>query len=164
MILRIIWGEIYKIWATELWPDRISPIEPNSAMVFNCPGQYDIKNMKTAPTFLGFVRSGQILGVTSGHACVDRSYRIRGTWVHSTLRGSGIAYKLIDQIVKQGISEQTDFAWTMPRVGASLKMFTKLGFQPVSDTHKTETGQNVYSRLDYANFHVPDIRPVRVFD
>lgn len=152
------------IWSTELWPNRTSAIESNSAMIFNQPGKYDIANMRTNPTFLGFVRNSHLLGVTSGHACADNSYRIRGTWVHESLRGTGVAHGLIEKIVKQGISENTDFAWTMPRMGASIKMFTKLGFHPVSDVYQTETGDNTYCRLNYTDFHIPDVRPVGIFN
>lgn len=163
-ITQITWDEIYKIWKNELWPGRTSSIEPNSAMIFNKPGFYDIANMKTPATFLGIIIESTILGVTSGHSCSDNSYRIRGTWVHPSLRGTGVAHALVEQIVKQGINEKTNFAWTIPRVGASVKMFSKLGFEVVSEIHTTETAENVYSQLHYSNFHIPSVRPAGIFD
>lgn len=43
MIRSISWPEIHKIWNTELWPNRTSAIEPNSAMLYL--NGYDISNL-----------------------------------------------------------------------------------------------------------------------
>lgn len=162
MIREISWNDISYIWKTYLWPGRTSKIESNSAMVFNQPGIYKIENMYTTPTFVGCYHDGRLIGVSSGHRCVDNTYRIRGTWLDCRYRGNGIAQQLIAYLVEVGIKEKTKFAWTVPRVGASLIMFTRLGFETVSNQFPSETGENVYSKLDYPNFHIPSIAPLRV--
>jgi|VirMetMinimDraft_7_1064189.scaffolds.fasta_scaffold79736_2 GNAT superfamily N-acetyltransferase len=162
MIKQIAWDEIYPIWETFLWPQRSSKIESNSAMVFNQPGIYRIENMHTLPTFVGYYLDSQLIGVSSGHRCIDNSYRIRGTWLNESHRGNGIAQQLIAVLIDTGIKENTQFAWTIPRVGASSTMFARMGFETVSDEFSTETGTNVYSKLDYTNFHISGVTPLRV--
>lgn len=162
MIKQISWEQISHIWETFLWPQRTSKIESNSAMMFNQPGVYRIENMHTTPVFLGYYCNARLVGVSSGHRCMDNSYRIRGTWLDELYRGNGFAQQLIASLVNLGMEENTTFAWTMPRVGASSKMFSRLGFNIVSEQFSSETGTNVYSRLDYANFHISNVTPFRI--
>jgi len=62
----ITFDEIYPIWSTYLWPDRLSDITPNSAMCF-LEG-YDSFNMEKPPTFFAIFINGEIAGVNSGHS------------------------------------------------------------------------------------------------
>jgi hypothetical protein len=67
MIKSLFWKEILPIWQTQLWPNRISAIEPNSAMVYK--SGYDMYNMNTIPTFFGYYVDDKLVGVNSGHGC-----------------------------------------------------------------------------------------------
>jgi len=139
MIQKITWGEIFKIWSTELWPNRNSPIESNSAMEF-LEG-YDISNMIPRPTFFGYIIDSKIVGVNSGHRCSDNSYRSRGLWVHLNYRKQGIGQLLLQATVGQAVEEKTKMIWSYPRK-TSWPTYSKVGFKLASEWHASETSES----------------------
>lgn len=143
MIVELTWGEIFKIWREELWPNRSDPIEANSAMVFNKPGQYDIKNMHTPALFFGIKNDNSIIAVLSGHMCADNSYRIRGFWTAPSYRNQGFGSKLIAHHINQAKTEQAEFVWAFPRL-SSVRLFEKQNFVMVSRTQ-----DNFYVKLGF---------------
>jgi GNAT superfamily N-acetyltransferase len=142
MIIEIDFDTIFKVWSDELWKERASPIESNSAMCFL--GGYDIENMRTKPTFLAYSIDGKIAGVNSGHYCKnDNSYRSRGLFVFENYRGRGIGTKLLIATVEKGVKENAKFVWSYPRL-SSWKTYQNAGFNLVTDWAKSELGDNAY--------------------
>lgn len=143
MIISISWEEIRFIWQQHLWPNRISAIEPTSAMC--CLGGYDIKNTESIPSFFGYVRDNKIVGVNSGHACPsDSTYRSRGLWVDPLFRGQGIGQTLLTAVINQGQSEGYNTVWSYPRQ-TSWKTYQSVGFTLISDWQPSETSDaNAY--------------------
>jgi ribosomal protein S18 acetylase RimI-like enzyme len=145
MIKRITWEEILVIWQKELWLNRSSPIESNSAM--NFLSGYDMGNMATRPTFFGYIIDEKIIGVNSGHGCRDGSYRSRGLWVHPNCRKKGIGRSLLQEAVNQGMKEQCKMIWSYPRQ-SSWPTYSGVGFKLASDWQPSETSEsNAYVKL-----------------
>lgn len=138
MIKIISWEEIKHIWHFHLWPERISAIEPTSAM--NYLKGYDIKNMGAGPTFFGYFMNQSLVGVNSGHRCADNSYRSRGLWVNEQNRGDGIGKKLLLATIQQGRNEMTEFIWSYPRK-TSWFVYKSVGFIRTSHWSKSETSE-----------------------
>jgi GNAT superfamily N-acetyltransferase len=145
MIKRITWEEILEIWQKELWPERSSPIESNSAMKFL--SDYDMRNMITRPSFFGYHIDKKIVGVNSGHKCSDNSYRSRGLWVHLDYRKKGIGRLLLQETINQGIKEQCTMIWSYPRK-SSWPTYSSVGFELASAWQISETSEsNAYAKL-----------------
>jgi len=140
---KITFEEILPIWQNELWPEtvRSSPIESTSAMcLFGrwVPDDveefrleepfYDLENMKFTPTFWGCFVDDQLVGVNSGHMCLDKQYRSRGLWVNPNYRRSGIAQKLLIKTATQGYLEGADLCWSYPRY-ESRHAYANVGFK-----------------------------------
>ena len=146
MIKIIDWPTILNIWENFLWPNRVSAIETNSAMVYL--HGYDMKNMSTTPTFYGYELDGKIVGVNSGHLCGDNSYRSRGLYVFPEYRNRGIGVKLLSATIKQADAEKANMVWSLPRK-TSWNTYSKAGFILSSAWHPTETSdENAYCMVN----------------
>lgn len=139
MIKAISWEKILKIWSKELWPNRNSPIETNSAMCFL--NGYDMNNMTKTPTFFGYFVNNKIVGVNSGHMCGDNSYRSRGLWVNPEFRNQGIGTLLLKETILQAEKESAKFIWSYPRK-SSWNTYFKAGFELSSEWEKSETSDS----------------------
>ena len=146
MLEIIEWKVVLPIWQTQLWPNRKSPIEPVSAMCFL--GNYDMDNMLVKPTFFGYYKNGQLVGVNSGHSCPrSNSYRSRGLWVHPQHRRQGIGKALLEITVAEGFNTEHDMIWSFPRK-TSWPTYQSTGFQLSSDWLPSETSDlNAYCSL-----------------
>lgn len=145
MIVNLSFEEIYPFWKNYLWSDRISKIETHSAMLFL--SGFDLKNFNYKPSFFGYTINNQIVGVNSGHYCLDDSYRSRGLFVLKEYRKQGIGVKLLTRTIEQGKHENAKLVWSLPRLD-SWKTYEAAGFNLVSDWHKTETSTNAYCRIN----------------
>jgi GNAT superfamily N-acetyltransferase len=145
MISNITFDTINEIWSKELWPDRKSPITPTSAM--NYLNGYDLVNMQYEPSFIAYKLGGKIIGVNSGHMCMDGSYRSRGLFVYPEYRKQGIGVQLLLATIDQGKSESANFVWSYPR-NTSWETYKKAGFVLTSDWEYSETGINAFCRID----------------
>ena len=142
MIKQITFVEIYQIWSVHLWPHRSSPIESNSAMVFL--GGFDLTNMTTKPTFFGYFIDDVLVGVNSGHKCVDNSYRSRGVFVFPEFRKRQIGQRLLEATIEQGQIEGCNFVWSYPRK-SSWNTYKAAGFILAGVWEKSETSEaNAY--------------------
>jgi GNAT superfamily N-acetyltransferase len=145
MIKQISWKEILAVWQKELWPNRLSPIESNSAMKFLLG--YDMRNMITTPSFFGYVVDNKIIGVNSGHGCSDQTYRSRGLWVHPNYRRRGIGRLLLQETIDRGIQEQSKMIWSYPRQ-SSWPTYFRVGFKLASEWKTSETSdKNAFANL-----------------
>jgi GNAT superfamily N-acetyltransferase len=145
MIKRITWKQIFPIWKNDLWPNRQSPIEPNSAMNFLFG--YDMENMESVPTFFGYFVDKKIVGVNSGHRCSDNSYRSRGLWVYTDYRSQGIGQLLLKATIDQAVHEKCSMIWSYPRF-TSWPTYSRVGFNLASEWNPSETN----SKNAFANF------------
>ncbi len=141
MIVVLDYDDIYQVWQKYLWPDRKSDITQTSAMSFL--GGYDSDNMSYAPTFFGYVENGVLLGVNSGHKCVDNSYRSRGLYVFPEARKKGIGSKLLIATIEQGKLASAEFVWSYPKQ-TSWTVYQKAGFNLSSPWEISELGLNAY--------------------
>jgi GNAT superfamily N-acetyltransferase len=149
MIKEITFDEIYKIWRNNLWPNRNSPIESNSAMIFL--GGYTMDNMHTQPTHFGYFVNDVLVGVNSGHKCADNSYRSRGVYVFPEFRQQGIGKKLLVASIQKAIQEQCLFAWSYPKK-TSWNTYVSAGYNLASDWEKSETSDaNAYCKIILTN-------------
>lgn len=139
MIEVITWEEIHDIWSTKLWTNRVSPIKPNSAMCY-LQG-HDMFNMQTLPTFFACKIDNEIVGVNSGHATINNSYRSRGLWVDPVFRKQGIGKALLLATISQAVNENSNMIWSLPRQ-TSWNTYKSAGFELGSDWFKTETSDN----------------------
>ena len=145
MIKFLSWEEILPIWKTQLWPSRISAIEPNSAMSYK--SGYDMYNMNTTSSFFGYYVNDELVGVNSGHSCLDNMYRSRGLWVDPEHRGKGIGRQLLIETINQAKHEGSDMIWSFPK-RTSWKTYNSVGFELTSDWQKSETSdENAYCIL-----------------
>lgn len=142
----ITFDEIYPIWSTYLWPDRLSDITPNSAMCF-LEG-YDSFNMERPPTFFAIFINGEIAGVNSGHMCKDLQYRSRGLFVFEKFRGKNLGRDLLLATIDQARKEDATMCWSYPRK-SSWKSYLAAGFELASDWEGSETSDaNAYCKID----------------
>lgn len=141
MIVVLDYDDIYHVWKNHLWPDRKTDITPTSAMTFL--GGYDSNNMSYTPTFFGYVENGVLLGVNSGHKCVDNSYRSRGLYVFPEARKKGIGSKLLIAIIEQGRLDSANFVWSYPKQ-SSWPTYERVGFRLSSLWEISELGFNAY--------------------
>lgn len=139
MIKHISWEQILNIWSTELWPNRNSPIETNSAMCFL--NGHDMDNMVKTPAFFGYFVNKKIVGVNSGHMCGDGSYRSRGLWVKPEFRNQGMGTLLLKETIDQAKKESAEFIWSYPRK-SSWNTYSNAGFNLASDWEKSETSDS----------------------
>lgn len=147
MIVKIDYEIIYHIWANYLWKNRISPIEPVSAML--CDGTYDMQNFNYTPTFFGYYIDNKLVGVNSGHMCCDDSYRSRGLYVFESCRKQGIGQKLLLATIDQGNLENAKYVWSYPKQ-ESFNTYQRVGFNLVSDWRLDESGFNGFCKLTLA--------------
>lgn len=145
MISMISFKEIFPIWKNYLWPDRKSEITSNSAMCFR--NGYDLYNMNTQASFLGYFISDMLVGVNSGHMCKDLQYRSRGLFVFEAYRGLGIGRELLSATINQAKLENAKMIWSYPRK-TSWKTYESAGFKLVTEWQKSETSDdNAYCML-----------------
>ena len=146
MVESISWEEIYVIWRNQLWPNRSSDITPTSAMIYL--GGYDLENLNYTPTFFGYKIDKTIVGVNSGHMCMNGLYRSRGLYVFENFRGRGIGKLLLKATISQAIKEHSKLCWSVPR-NTSWTTYEGAGFKLSSSWFKTEThDSNAYCYIN----------------
>ncbi len=142
-ICDISWNEIYNVWHSQLWPNRVSAIETHSAMLYL--GGHDNDNFKFKPHYIGYFLDNKLIGVNSGHKTTDGGYRSRGLWVHPDHRGKGIGQMLLRQIIE--FKGNAFFVWSFPRQ-TSWSTYQQVGFERTSDWQASETSEaNAYCKL-----------------
>ena len=120
---KITWDQILHVWKEHL-PNM--SLETNSAMcLFLNYGTalsksweepvYDLQNMEFTPTFWGAFYNDKLVGVNSGHMCIDKLYRSRGLFVFPEYRGFGIGQKLLMKTIAQAIHEKAIVCWSYPK-------------------------------------------------
>lgn len=146
MISNISFDEISSIWSQRLWPNRKSPIETHSAMLFKS-SDVAMGNFLLPAWYHGIYDLGVLAGVNSGHMCIDGSARSRGLYVFPEYRGKGYGRVLLRATIDQATKEGALFAWSFPR-DTSWKTYESAGFTLVSDWQRSETSAaNAYCKI-----------------
>lgn len=145
MIKIVDFYTVYEIWVNYLWPDRHSTIEPTSSMRFM--GGYDLKNMNFTPTFFAYYIGENVVGVNSGHMCINQEYRSRGLYVFPDYRKNGIGTELLLKTIEQGKSENAKMIWSYPKL-QSWSTYKNAGFSLSTDWEHSELGLNAYCKRD----------------
>ena len=147
-IRQISFEQILPIWKNELWPDRVSPIESCSSMVYLDNSYTD--NFSLPAWFLGCFVDSTIVGVNSGHMCVDGSARSRGLWVNSAYRNNSIGKTLLVETTKIAVIHGATSIWSFPRK-SSFSTYAKAEFTQTSQWQESETSEaNAYCVLSLA--------------
>lgn len=126
-IQQISYDECIVLWQL-LWADRVSPIEPTSAMMLpnnDCHRLYS--NEVGTPTFLGAFENGVLVGVNSLHPVSD-TIRSRGLYVVGEYRGLKIGQKLLEKTIEMGDGK---LVWSFPKQEA-LNTYLRSGFSVAS--------------------------------
>ena len=146
-IEHISWNQIVRIWQTQLWPHRTSPIETHSAMTWpfdNSQEAYDMSVFNYPAFFLGVFYNKDLVGVNSCHLSSPSHFRSRGLWVDPNHRSKGLAQMLFAETQQLAKTNNADMIWSMPRKTA-LKSYQHFGFNTVGDFFGTETADaNIY--------------------
>ena len=122
-VKKITWDQVLPVWEEHL-PNM--SLETNSAMcLFLNYGTalsksweepvYDLQNMEFTPTFWGAFYNDKLVGINSGHMCIDKLYRSRGLFVFPEYRGFGIGQKLLMKTIAQAIHEKAIVCWSYPK-------------------------------------------------
>lgn len=146
-IIDLTWDLIYPIWRDRLWPNRVSPIEPASAIKYL--GGIDMDNTLHQPCLFGMEVDDTIVGVNSVIECADGGYRSRGLWVNPDYRKQQIAKKLLEHAIDIARSNSAYYIWSMPRQSA-WPAYRSAGFIQSSDwfDKDVEFGPNCFVRKD----------------
>ncbi len=119
--------QILPYWRDNLWPERISPIEPFS--LINEDGKIDLKLQNSRVFFWKAVQlnSNDIIGCNSACLTSELAIRSRGIWIHPNFRRAGIATNLAHALFKTAFDLKCSKVWTMARQ-QSWPFYQKLGF------------------------------------
>ena len=136
---KITWEEILPMWQEHL--SNMS-LEANSAMnllndrklsedtenpIWIDVHSYDLQNMETTPTFWGAFHNDKLVGVNSGHMCLNKLYRSRGLFVLPEYRNLMIAQKLLMKTISQASHEKAVACWSYPKQSVE-KVYRHQGF------------------------------------
>ena len=162
------------MWVEHLWPNRTDAIESNSAMnllderqlskdtehpLWENVQTYDLENMKTTPTFWGAFHNDKLVGVNSGHMCIDKLYRSRGLFVLSEYRNLQIAQKLLMKTISQAKHEGAIACWSFPKQSVE-KVYLRQDLISAGP----EFFFNYVESLSSKGEIIVNIKAVRVFD
>lgn len=146
----ITWEEILPMWRDHLWLNRITPIEPVSAMRYL--GGYDMLNMESTPYFQGMVIDDQLVGVNSGHETGNGQFRSRGLYILPAHRGQRLGSHLLLYTISIAKTLNCNTVWSFPRE-SSLITYEMAGFCKTSYWMQdgVEFGPNCYvlHNIDY---------------
>jgi len=145
-IIEIDFETISSIWRDDLWPGRLSPIETHSAML-HLYTEYDMGNFLLPVWYHGYIVDEELIGVNSGHMCVDGSVRSRGLWVYPKYRGNSYGKQLLLATIASARTYNATSVWSYPRK-SSWPTYKSAGFILTSDWGKSETSEaNAYCYL-----------------
>ncbi len=130
-------AEILPLWARQLWPDRISKIEPTSAI--DSSGAISLSLLNEKSYFWKIEVGHKIIGVIGAQDTHLNEFRSRGLWVDSEYRKFGIGTLLLNTVVDKAQKMNKSTIWSMPRA-SSIGFYQKLGFQIKSEIQGYEYG------------------------
>lgn len=142
-IVEIDFETILPFWDKYLWPNRISDIEPYSAMTLD--QKYDASYKDMNKIFLAGYVGDTIVAVNSVHLCGDEYARSRGLWVDPTFRGNGYGVEMLKETCVAANRMGATMIWSFPRQ-TSFKTYSIAGFSQLSKwLEDGEFGPNCYA-------------------
>lgn len=134
MIKDVTYEEVIPLW-NKLWEQRVSPIEPVSAMRLPTKEELAIDpsircyhDDIDSATFLGIYDGKRLVAVNSFHRVGGMS-RSRGLYVEPEYRGQGYGYHLLRETWRRCVVKPL---WSYPKYEA-LHVYVNAGFRVVSD-------------------------------
>ena len=147
-VSEITYSQILPIWKYFLWPGR-QDIEYSSAMLYLNKDNYSLENFKLPVFYFGIFNESNIIGVNSGHVCIDNSFRSRGLWVNPNYRRQGLGVTLLNATLDKGKELNCAFCWSLPRK-TSWPAYEKSGFILTSEWSASDTSEaNAYCIFNY---------------
>jgi GNAT superfamily N-acetyltransferase len=142
-VKEIDWLTIEKVWRLNLWPGRVSAIEPFSAMRF-MDDKYDMDFSRTPRAFLGGFVGDILVAVNSVHLAEKYMARSRGLWVAPEHRGHHHGRVLLKETNTLAEQMGAEAIWSFSRQN-SIKTYESAGFIRVSSwLGHGEFGPNAY--------------------
>lgn len=151
-ILKTDFETVFPFWRKCLWPNRIEPIEPTSALLFK--DGID-RNYQSAEVF--FVKAevgGEIIGVCSGQRTGLKEFRSRGLWVSKNYRSRGIGSKLFLEVEREAQKRGCLNLWTLAR-HSSKDFYLKMGMKNYGKTNDFEYGPHFWMSKKIKNLMTP---------
>lgn len=143
IIKQIDFEEIKTVWASKLWPNRVSPIKSYSAMLFM--GDSSGKFSEQPTRFLAGYINDKIVAVNSLHLAERYMARSRGLWVDENYRGQGLGIKILNASSDLAQELNAQAIWSFPRQ-SSIKTYLGAGFIQTSQwLDDGEFGPNCYA-------------------
>ena len=143
IVKQIPFETILSIWKNQLWPGRVSSIEPFSAMMFM--GDYTSSFAKLPQIFLGGYKDDKLVAVNSLHLAEKYMARSRGLWVDPDFRGNGYGTKILIETSVYAKTLGADAIWSFPRQ-SSIKTYESAGYIQISSwLDDGEFGPNCYA-------------------
>ena len=145
LIKEIDFDTIEQIWSTQLWPGRVSAIEPYSAMRF-MDDKYEGAFSTQPQVFLGgFLEGDSVpIAVNSMHLAEKYMARSRGLWVSPKHRGVGFGPLILGATNDRAKELGADAIWSFSRQ-SSISSYEKAGYIRVSSwMNHGEFGPNAY--------------------
>ena len=135
---------IEDVWRNKLWPNRNSPIEPYSEMMF-MHDTYNVTFANQPRTFLGGYINDKLIAVNSIHLAEKYLARSRGIWVDPNYRGKGYGIQLLRATSSKAKELSAEAIWSFPRK-SSFATYEKAGYTQMSSwLDHGEFGPNCYA-------------------
>ena len=114
-----------------LWAERVSPIEPTSAMILpaDLKGR-EYSNLIGEPVFLGMYKNGELIAVNSFHEVGENLERSRGLFVLPEHRGFGYGTLLLQETLSWRNPDKIMFSFPKEEAVTS---YIRAGFKVVSE-------------------------------
>ena len=142
-IQEINFPTIERVWRYNLWPGRVSAIEPYSAMCF-MDDKYNISFASAPQVFLGGFINERLIADNSLHLAEKYMARSRGLWVDPEYRGNCYGQTMLEETCLRAATLGADAIWSFSRK-TSIKSYLAAKFvQTSSWMDHGEFGPNAY--------------------
>lgn len=147
LVKEIDFATIEHIWRTQLWPGRVSAIEPFSTMRF-MDDKYDMSFADRQQVFLGGFfeedRFNNLVAVNSLHLAESYMARSRGLWLAPKLRGMGLGKQMLVATNDRARELGAEAIWSFSRK-SSIRTYEDAGYIRTSSwMDHGEFGPNAY--------------------
>lgn len=143
LVKEIDFATIEHIWRTQLWPGRVSAIEPYSAMRF-MDDKYDGSFADRPQIFLGVFVDDKLIAVNSLHLAEAYMARSRGLWVDPKQRGNSYGSGILSITGDYAKDLGAEAIWSFSRK-TSIRSYEGAGYTRTSSwMDHGEFGPNAY--------------------
>ncbi len=132
---------VFPIWRNNLWPERESPIEATSALLFK--GGIDMSYKSHEAFFLKMEKEGQTVGVVSGQRTRPHEFRFRGLYCFKNFRRQGLGSRLFFEVEKEAKKRGGSSLWGLCR-HSKKAFYLSVGMKDCGITKQFEYGPHLY--------------------